>query len=706
MKRGSAKVLIVLVWVGVIGVTAAAFAILKPFSGGGPGPTPNGGDGGDGGPQVTVNNPPTDISLDNTRVKENSPGATVGTLSVSDPDAGDSHELTVSDDRFEIRGTSLKLKSGQQLSVADGSTVPLTITAKDKAGATFDKRLTLTVEQSGGGSSAETDRLTVPFITWGGDVATFYANGDLKTQPGSIYDQLGLQLDLVNGDDFRGQVDSYKAGTSHFLRGTFSMLGEVSEELNKNADTQAVVILQLTWSAGDHMVARENIRNLSDLKGKMIAIQKSGPHVGMLDDTLWAAGLEWSEITPVWVDDLTGENGPAARFKSDSRIAACMVISPDMALLIGDYDKQKIGTGDDDTVKGAHVVNSTAWMTRSICDVYACRKSFYDANRDVVEKFVAGYLKGCEEVVQLKQDYDANKPANKYVETLKLAKTILGDEALPTLEDAHGLISDCKMVLLSGNQEFFTNDLYFNGFKDKQRKVIDSAIRLGLATERREFLRPNLDYDRIVSIGGLKPSREEKSGETKTSGTIFSFEIYFPENDDNFDPSKFTTEFQRAAELSALFGGAVIEVRGHVDPTKLLIDFFAAAEEEKLVRREGAQRINAETQSRIDPADTKTVIELTGKWNFKRRIDNPKETIKVANELSQKRAERVRMEVLKFARSKGIRLDDKQFLSEGVGVAEPKHPVPKSEAEQGENRRVEFRITKASAETSQVFGED
>lgn len=28
--------------------------------------------------------------------------------------------------------------------------------------------------------------LSVPYITWGGDVATFLANGDLKTQPGSI----------------------------------------------------------------------------------------------------------------------------------------------------------------------------------------------------------------------------------------------------------------------------------------------------------------------------------------------------------------------------------------------------------------------------------------------------------------------------------------------------------------------------------------
>ena len=39
--------------------------------------------------------------------------------------------------------------------------------------------------------------LEVPFITWGGDVATFHANGGLVTKKGSLYDQLGLQLKLT-----------------------------------------------------------------------------------------------------------------------------------------------------------------------------------------------------------------------------------------------------------------------------------------------------------------------------------------------------------------------------------------------------------------------------------------------------------------------------------------------------------------------------
>src|SRR2546421_3552563 len=38
------------------------------------------------------------------------------------------------------------------------------------------------------GAVKKTDVLEVPFLTWGGDVATFYANGGVDTKPDSIFD--------------------------------------------------------------------------------------------------------------------------------------------------------------------------------------------------------------------------------------------------------------------------------------------------------------------------------------------------------------------------------------------------------------------------------------------------------------------------------------------------------------------------------------
>ena len=92
-----------------------------------------------------ANEAPTGISLSNTTVAENAAGATVGTLSVTDPDAGDSHSFTVSDARFEVVSGALKLKAGQSLDYETEPTVSLTVTATDSGTLSVSQPFTITV---------------------------------------------------------------------------------------------------------------------------------------------------------------------------------------------------------------------------------------------------------------------------------------------------------------------------------------------------------------------------------------------------------------------------------------------------------------------------------------------------------------------------------------------------------------------------------
>ncbi len=81
----------------------------------------------------------------------------------------------------------------------------------------------------------------------------------------------------------------------------------------------------------------------------------------------------------------------------DKSIDACCVITPDMLGLTGGFDSA--GTGAEGTVAGAHVINSTQQMSRSIADVYAVRQDWYNANKETVKKFVAGYLAATNQTV-------------------------------------------------------------------------------------------------------------------------------------------------------------------------------------------------------------------------------------------------------------------------------------------------------------------
>ncbi len=554
--------------------------------------------------------------------------------------------------------------------------------------------------------------IQVPFITWGGDVATFVANGGLTTKTGSIYQRQGLNLTLVNGDDFPAQVRRYLSGESPMLRGELRMLALASEVIGSDPRTKPVVILQLTWSAGDHMVGRQNLKTLNDLKGKKISLQRNGPHVGMLDDVLNSLKLTWSDITPVWSDKLTGPGSPADLFRKDSTIDACFVISPDMIGLTGGLESK--GSGAEGTVKDAHVVVSTAQMSRALADVYAVRKDFYDANRETIEKFVAGYLKATETVVALRTDFAAKGTNDEYMKVLKLSQDILGKDVLPTLEvDAHGLLLDATFVGFPGNRTWFTEKGTLDGFEAKQKSALDLAVGQGYAKIRAGMITHDLDFDKIAKLGDLKilqavggdrfaaESVDSFPLDALDDKTLLNFTINFQPNQDSFSADVYGPEFLRAVQLASTFGGAVVAVRGHADPTKVLVDFIKAGMEKNVITRTGSQGSYKYFYNKrpLDLANTQELMKLIQEGTLDGAQTSPRDTMQAALNLSRARADAVRDAVLDFAQKQGLRIDKSQIQAIGVGVGEPLIATPRNAEEAKQNMRVEFRIVRVPAES-------
>lgn len=552
----------------------------------------------------------------------------------------------------------------------------------------------------------------LPYITWGGDVATFHANGGLTTANGSIYKKLGLNLKLTAGDDFVGQVRRYMAGETPFLRGTMRMLGQASEVIGSDQRTKPVVFLQLTWSAGDHLVARKELKTLSDLAGKRIAVQRGGPHVGMLDDALRAANLDWDDVTVVWTDELTGDGGPADMFRKDKSIDACTVITPDMLGLTGGLEET--GSGAEGTVRGARVLVSTAQMSRSIADVYAVRKDFYDSHRDMVEKIAAGFLKASEELVALRNQFESTGKSDQYVRILKMAQQIYGEEVIPTIEvDAHGLILDASFVGLPGNRAFFEDKGNLSGFDAKQRAALDLAVGRGYATVRAGFLSPGLDYAELAGLAGITnvdvdaqagrfeaEVAEEFSGDVLDDRTIVQFTIGFAPNQNEFDVDDYGPEFRRAVEAASTFGNAVVAIRGHSDPTKTLSDLVKAGLNRGVFTRTGTSGnykyyYNGKT---LDLTDTAAIVKLIESGALAGAEPNALQTLQAALNLSRQRAEAVKAAISDFARANGLRIDTSQIQPVGVGVAEPIIAKPRGLDEAKVNMRVEFRVLRVPAE--------
>lgn len=561
--------------------------------------------------------------------------------------------------------------------------------------------------------------LEAPYLTWGGDVATFYANGGKKTADGSIFGGMGLKVECVNGDNFVEQVRRYMKGETPLLRGTVRMIGIASEVLNSSEMTKPVMFMQLTWSAGDHMVARKGVATLNDLKGKKIALQQGGPHVGMLADVLSASRLKWSDVEIVWCDDLTGTpNSPAEKFRADPSIDAALVISPDMVGLCGGLTAT--GTGSDKTVKDCRVLVSTAQMSRSIADVYCVRKDYYDKNKEQIQKFTAGYLKACESITTGKGKLDNGEMTSDYKGALQLAQDMFGKDVIPTLEiDAHGLISDCSYVGLPGQVAFFKDEGNLSGFGPKTKAALDLATEQGYASKRGEILASDIDYASLESMGSLtakaaeaKPverfadlNAEELFPENKEkaeSDVIMTFQIDFGPDQFEFSEAKYAADFQRAVEAASTFGNAAVAIGGHADLTLMLFQAVKAGVKKGILTREK----NAEggydyklNGSDLDLTDTAKMIELIKADTFGGTSEtNPHDTLKRLNDLSQKRADAVRQAIIDYAKKKNIRFDPSQLKAVGVGPREPAVAKPADKDEAAKNRRVEFRLVRLPAE--------
>lgn len=103
-----------------------------------------------GGPLVVTleNVAPSNIALSSERVNGNDPGSVVGTISFTDPDVGDTHSVIVSDSRFSIVGSTLKLRSGVSLDPDTEPAVSFDITVSDASGESSTASFTLSVSHA------------------------------------------------------------------------------------------------------------------------------------------------------------------------------------------------------------------------------------------------------------------------------------------------------------------------------------------------------------------------------------------------------------------------------------------------------------------------------------------------------------------------------------------------------------------------------
>ncbi|MCI5221826.1 MAG: nitrate ABC transporter substrate-binding protein [Candidatus Electrothrix sp. AR4] len=521
------------------------------------------------------------------------------------------------------------------------------------------------------------ETVQVPVITWGGDIATLLANGNSTvTEKNSIFSKKKLNLKLTRMDNFKQQVEAYIKGETPYLRGTMGMINMASEVLHRDPRTRPIIIYQMTWSdGGDCLVVKSGIRSAKDLKGKTVALQAYGPHVDYLAKLLRDAGLKMSDVTIKWVKDLTGTDNTPAEALYEKDIDAAMVIIPDGLMLTSNGS---VGTGAEGSVKGAKIMLSTKSANRIIADVYAVRSDYFAAHKQEVQGFVHGLLLAEQETKTL----FTNKKSRlaDYKKTVTTAAEILLDSAAATA-DAEALYGDCEYVGFQGNVKFFTDTNWPRNLNRLTDEVQASFITGGLLSRKIPLQQADWNYDALrTGLSGIDavetPKFDTKAvaqvvAKKQTLGTLdegelFSFEVFFKPNQNNFSADQYSDAFTKVVDLASTYGGAVITVEGHSDPMGYL--------------------------RKVKKKETDIVLN---------RIKQ------AAKNLSTTRALAVRDSIMSYSSNKGVNLDTSQFTVLGHGIMQARTGMcgqlpcaPKTKEEWLSNMRVVFRIIQIEAEES------
>lgn len=506
-------------------------------------------------------------------------------------------------------------------------------------------------------SCGDAAQLVLPLARSGLDLVPLYANGyQLETADGSPFAQQDLGVLLREPRGLQSQLEAYLACETPIMRLTQAQALLAAAATEANAGSAMVAFYQHGWSVGGHELrAAEGVDALTALNRGTIAV---GPYAAGLDLLAEAtrtarerAGSDWAQAPGVvMTDDASGTGGdtPEQRLDDNAGVTAALVV----AEAPGDH----------------RVLLSSQSASRAVSSVYVVRRDYLDAHRDQVERLVTALFNAEE---QVREDV-----TTQIVDWDIVAAHLLGDSGAG--DEARRMWSNVETVGVQGNVDW-AGERGLRSFQRLNNEIAGELRAMGVLSDTPTLALAEMNYSalaegvfdqRRAELSSFDPDAarallsEQRDGGDIDGRTIMRFEIRFQPNQDQFPASQYADDFAEVMDAAQRYGGALLTIEGHADPSLYVRRRSWGASEDMLEQ----QRSNLA-------------------------------------ELSEARAESVRASVLAFADEHGVRLDSSQLITEGLGITDPATglcdgtPCPVEGTEQAENRRVVFRVVEIEAES-------
>lgn len=390
--------------------------------------------------------------------------------------------------------------------------------------------------------------LRVQLVTWGGYAPGLYFNEGAKANLQSrFYKEYGFKVDFVLNNDLINAMDAWIAGEYDVLVQTADAFPLYTAAPDINA-LNPKIFMQVDWSrGGDAIIVKRGINTINDLKGKKVAVTVPSPSQTLLISSLEAAGLSYNDVEVIKTQD----NFKAAELFKAGEVDAAVVWSPDDIFAT-------------QAVPGSKTLLTTQQESHIIADIFFAKMDFINENREMINNFYEGWMKGVKEL----QNKGNQKKAAKYLGELNSIST----------DDALGMMSTVYWTNHGDNMNFFGLNRGFKG--QTGEKLYSKMAKKFVQTGDVEKVAPNwrsVIYTPAVmngntklkgaSYGAEKGKEFKKSAADINAAPIASkpVSINFASGQSTLSENAKTIIDLQFGEVARTFGNTKVRIEGNTD---------------------------------------------------------------------------------------------------------------------------------------------
>lgn len=397
--------------------------------------------------------------------------------------------------------------------------------------------------------SENTNTINLSLDEWVGYATILQANGGLTTQPGSIYDQLGIKVNINIINDATQSSNALIKGELDGAGYTINRLAFLSSKFS-SANVDVVMPYITNYSnGGDGIIALSSINTIEDLVDAKIGVPQFSESQAMIVWFVNQSNLSQEDKDKI-INNLILFETP------DEAAKAFFAGKIDVAGTWQPYLTQAENMTD------SHILFSTANSTKLIMSGVIFRDDFAKKNPELVSKFIDGTLQAID-------SYD------KELEVLRNSMPMFNGMSD---EDIVGMTMDAALATWTNNMDILKEDaktIYSNmcDVWTSIGEVVDSSnvdslfdsTYMESLRDKYETSIVNNDSDNESKVSVTEDNKQEILETTAllTKSASVNFIINTAKFTDTAEASQTLNNF---IDVAKMLDGTIIQIEGNTDP--------------------------------------------------------------------------------------------------------------------------------------------